>query len=284
MIKIGVFYQQIEAAVKEKGLTIEKAMDELREHGVTYVDVDSNYLLKEKPEVFSERLKEHGIHIISVHSDSCCDVNSEETLCESIEEMKKRMMLAKRAESKFFMIVPDKAQSFCEEQSEKFALGVRRMLKELAAYGKEIGMQATIENYSVRDFPYTSFDSIDWILRNIPDISYTYDSGNYLLAGFNELVGAKTFFDKTVYAHLKEVKPVEYETPLLKDGVYYYKVPFGEGIVNNFGVVDYYLENGYDGVFTVEMYNTDNTYAKTLLSVDRLQERILQQKPVKKGK
>lgn len=274
MAELGAFYHQIEAGMKENGLTIEEAMDTVRAHGIKWADVNSEYLCCENPEVFASRLKAHGIGIISVHCTVPCDVSSEDALTASIEETKRHMLLAKRAGSKFFMLVPRKADTYCEDKYEEYVAGVRFLLKELAVYGKEIGIQATVENFSDRSFPYTSFDSIKWILDNIPDMRYTFDSGNYMLAGFNEFVGAKIFFDKTVYAHLKEMKPVGYETDCLRDGVYYDRPVFGEGIVKNFEVIDYYLKNGYDGVLAIEYYGNNGIFDKTLASADLLKQKL----------
>ena len=276
MAELGAFYHQIEAGVKENGLTIEESMDTMRAHGIKWADVNSQYLCEENPEEFASRLKAHGIGIISVHGLIDCDVVSEESLTKSIENGKKHMMLAKRAGSKFFMIVPRKADTYSQDKHDDYVKGARYVMKALASYGKEIGIQPTVENFSDRSFPYTSFDSIEWILNNIPDMRYTFDSGNYTIAGFNEFVGAKIFFDKTVYAHVKEVKSVGYKTDCLRDGVYYDRPVFGDGIVRNFEVIDYYLKNGYDGVFSIEYYGNEKVFDKTLLSADKIKEKFSQ--------
>ncbi len=276
MIEIATFYHQLLSGVTEKGLTPDEAMDEIYAHGITKVDVNSDYLLEEEPEHFAKKLEEHGIRIVSVHGIVACDVASEKSFEDSVAEMKRRMHLAKRAGSEFFMIVPGKADSFCEDDYDKYVNGVLELIKEITAYGKEIGIQATVENFSRRDFPYTSFEGIERILKENPDIRYTYDSGNYVLAGFNEIVGIKLFYDKTVYAHLKELKPVDYQTPYLWDDVYYSKPPFGDGIVKNFEAVEYMIERGYDGVFAVELYDNENVFDNTLISADRLKEKIEQ--------
>lgn len=276
MLEIATFYHQLLAGVTEKNLTLDEAMEQIRSHAITKVDVNSDYLLKEEPELFAKRLRSHGIGIVSVHGIVPCDVKSKESFESSVAEMKNRIALAKRAGSEFFMLVPNKAESFSEDDYEKYADGVLKLIGECGAYAKEIGIQATVENFSRRDFPYTSFEGIEKILKTFPHIRYTYDSGNYTLAGFNEMVGVKIFCDKTVYAHLKEFKPSESETPYLWDEVYYEKVPFGDGIVRNYEAVEYLIKKGYRGDFAVELYDSKNVFDNTLISADRLKEKIEQ--------
>lgn len=274
MAEIATFYHQILCGVSEKELSLEDAMREIRAHEITLVDVNSDYLVEENPEEFASRLKKCGLGIVSVHGIVPCDVKDEESFNASVREMKRRILLAKRAESKFFMAVPCKAESFCEEDYDKYEAGVWKLLEEITPFGADNGIQVTVENFSRRHFPYTSFDSIEKILKKVPDIRYTYDSGNFVLAGFNEITGLKIFFEKTVYAHLKELKAVDYETPYLWDDVYYSKPIFGDGMVRNFEAVEYMIKRGYDGAFAVELYDFENVFDKTLASADRLKEKI----------
>lgn len=276
MIKLGIFYHQLMAGVNEKGLTFAEAASEVKKHGIDYIDADSVYLCREGPEAFAEKLKSNGLDIISVHGIVPCDVSSEEAFRASVEETKHHMELAKRAGSKFYMVIPAKADTYVKEDFEKYVNHAREIFKVAADYGKEIGIQATVENFSLRDYPYTSFDSIDWILSHVPEMRYTFDSGNYTISGFNEVVGAKLFYGKTVYAHLKDMLPVDYETVCLRDGVYYEKPVFGEGIVRNDEIIDYYTDNAYEGVLTVEYGPCDNMFEKTLRSADIVLGRITQ--------
>ena len=278
MAELGAFYHQIVAGVYEKNITLEQAMDEMYAHGITQTDINSDYLCAEEPEAFAARLKAHGLGIASVHGHISCDTSSKKALRASIEEMKRRMLLAKRAGSPRFMIVPQKADTYQEENNDGFVKGIKQLFEELALYGTELGVQATVENYSRRDIPYSSFAEIEDLLKSNPHLRYTYDSGNFVLAGFNELVGARIFADKTVYVHLKDLKPVaesDNDEPLiLRDGVYYKSPALNEGIVRNEEAVDYLMSNGYDGVFTIEMDAEGNVFEKTLVSADRYLCRI----------
>ncbi len=274
MIELGAFYSQIEAGIKEKGFTLDEVLCEAKKHSIDWVDVNADYFYKIPPKEFAQNLKKHGIGISSVHGLTVCDVSSDEKIDESIRCMKEQMEFAKMAGSKFFMIVPQPAQSYREDMKGELEESFRRLFSEIAKYGKEIGIQATVENFSLTGLPYTSFDDIRWLMENVPDLMYTYDSGNYTLAGFDEVHGAKMFYDKTVYAHFKDVEVVSEKTPFLYDGLYYDGPALDDGIVKNNEVLEFFKEKGYDGIITIEICSANNEFEKLMISADRYIEKI----------
>ena len=192
MIELGAFYSQIEKGISEKGLTLDEALIEARNHSIKWVDVNADYFYTVSPKEFSDRLKKHGMGISSVHGLTVCDVSSNEKIEESVVNMKKQMEFAKEAGSTFFMIVPQSAPTYTEEKREEFTHALRYIFKEVAEYGKQIGIQATVENFSLVSLPYTSFDDIEWLMENIPELMYTYDSGNFYHFGIDkDIMGKK---------------------------------------------------------------------------------------------
>ena len=270
MAEIGAFYRQILAGVTEKGLTLDEALEECRKSGIKWADVAARFFKEEDPCVIKERLNAHGLGVISVHTVLHAEDETKKSFDDMIELGRVDIDLAKKAGSKFLMIVPHMAKSFPEDKYAEFVVGARRVIAELTAYAKEMGIQATVENFSRRNVPYSSFDDIDWLLKNIPDLRFTLDSGNFTLSGFNELVGAKIFRDKAVYSHVKDIKEVDYETDCLRDEIYYARYALGEGQVRNADIIKDYIKHGYDGVFCIE-YSGKNAFDTTLLSAKYLQ-------------
>jgi len=126
MIELGAFYSQIEAGIKEKGFTLDEALCEAKNHSIDWVDVNADYFYKIPPKEFAQNLKKHGIGISSVHGLTVCDVSSDEKIDESIRCMKEQMEFAKMAGSKFFMIVPQPAQSYREDMKGELEEGVKK--------------------------------------------------------------------------------------------------------------------------------------------------------------
>jgi len=105
---LGCFYSHITAAVQEKGIFLEQAMDIVREHGITAVDINSADL-QPSPEAFKTLLDKHGLHVASTHAYFPCGVATQEEYDASLARMKKDMHKAAKAGSTFFMPVPQKA-------------------------------------------------------------------------------------------------------------------------------------------------------------------------------
>lgn len=280
MIEIGAFYAQILKGVTEKGLTIDEAISECSKNGIKWADVGVKFLHEEGAEVIADRLKRNGMGIISVHSGVVTDVSSEEAFLASLESGKRDMDLAKQAGSKYFMIVPQKTKPFDESLTDAFFAGARRLVGELCEYGKKIGLQVTVENFSKREMPYSTIRDMEWFFENIDGLRFTLDSGNFTLAGCQEYIGARLFFDKAVYAHLKDFVETDKETNAFRDGIYYDRVPMFDGMVRNADIIKYYVKNGFDGVFTVE-YSGDNVFDTTILGAKRIIELL---EAIKAGK
>ncbi|MBO5370715.1 MAG: sugar phosphate isomerase/epimerase [Clostridia bacterium] len=272
-MKIGAFFSQIEAGIREKGMTIRSAMNNAVTHGITCLDVDADYFTRITPEKFAKEAKEVSMEIASVHSLAKIDVTSNKKITESIEKMKLDMLNAKKADSQFFMIVPQPAEAYEGEMYEKYTATVEKIFSILTAYGKEIGIQATVENFSLREIPYTSFEDITKLLEHNPDLMYTYDCGNFPLAGFDEIEGLKLFADRTVYVHLKDLELAE-ESTIFRNGKFYEGPAIDDGFVKNDEAFRYLAQKGYDGVFTMEICSLIDVYDKLLLSADRYMEKI----------
>lgn len=273
MIEIGAFYRQILTGVSELSITLDEALDKARESGIKWVDVNAAIFNECDPEELRANLARHGIGIISVHCVLNYDYTTKDGVASAIEGGKRNMLLAKAAGSKYFMIVPQRPKGFVENSYDELVNGMRATITALTLYGKEIGIQATIENFSRRTVPYSSFDAIEWLMANNPDLRFTLDTGNFTLSGFNELVGSRIFYDRTVYSHFKDMKIVDYETDAERDGIYYERVVMGDGDIKNEKIINDFVKNGFDGVLTVE-YSGENPFEVTLLSAKRIADMI----------
>ncbi|MBQ9922859.1 MAG: sugar phosphate isomerase/epimerase [Clostridia bacterium] len=270
-MELGAFYSQLLAAEQEHGIKYDDAMAHAQKIGITAMDVNVDFLYETEPEVFAENLKKYGMHVSSVHSAATCEVTPDGDITAGLERMKEDIRRAKRVGSPFFMAVPQKPATAKPEEKELYTKGFRKLFSELAKYGKEIGVQVTVEDFSTTEVPYASFEDLDWLLDNIPELMFTFDTGNFSLAGFDEIKALDRYTKRTVYLHMKGILAVDYETDILRDGVYYEIMDVGSGTVDNKKIFDHFMSVGYDGVIILEC-NFADQYNRTLKSVDFMNE------------
>jgi len=269
-MQIGCFYDVITAGVKEMGFeNIDACLEDARKQGICSVDVCSAFLEAEEPEIFASRLKRYGIEIASVHGFLRCPYKTKEEREKSINDMCKAMDLAKRAGTSRFMIVPQKPLPFDESDIEILREFIIEVFRESAKYGKRIGLIPTVENYSDRFYNYTTVEDIEYLLAEIPELSFTYDSGNFPLAGISEVEAAKVLAKRTVYCHLKDLVVCE-KSNILRNGKYYDSVAIGDGFMDNKKAIDILKEAGYDGPLMIEICGNADKYKKCKKSIEYL--------------
>lgn len=270
-MELGVFYDQICSAEREQGIKYDDAIVTLQKLGITAVELNVDYIYKTEPEELKQHLAQYGMHVSSVHSAACCRVTPDGDIQSGLERMKEDIRRAKRVGSPLFMAVPQLPDDYIPQDKQLYINGFRRLLKELAVYGKEIGVQVTVEDFSTTDVPYASFEDLDWLLDNIPELMFTFDSGNFHLAGFDEMKALEKYTDRTVYLHLKGILKVDYATDILRAGNYFEIMDVGTGVIDNKAIYDHFKKTGYDGVIIMEC-NFSDQYNRTLKSVDFMKE------------
>ena len=273
-MEISTFYNSIQAGVTEKGLSIDEALEIAYKNGITAIDISSTWFEKEDTSEFLELIEKHNIHISSVFAWLYCPVTTEEEYKESLKIMKNAADIAKKLKSKYLMAVPQRPLESPDTEDELYIKEYIRLFADLAEYGKQIGVQITVEDYSEKRIPYTSFSELDGLLDNIPELKFTYDSGNFPLAGIDEFEGAKRYAQKTVHIHLKDLIKVDYETNLLRDGQYYESVAIGDGYLKNKEALDYLKGVGYDGAVVIELCSGKDDFDNMIKSAKALKEML----------
>lgn len=272
-MEIACFFTQIEAALTEKGITLDEALSIASKNGITGLDINAKYFNDKDPEAFVELIEKHGIHVASVFALPECWVRTEEEYNNGLNELKKGADIAKRLKSKYFMAVPLIPDGSPRKEDEIYWREYRRLFSDIAKYGKEIGIQVTVEDFSDKRIPYSSCTELDWLLSNIPELKFTYDSGNFPLTGFDELEGAKRYAEKTVHIHLKDLIEVEH-SQLLRDGKYYEGIEIGGGTLKNKEAIKCLKERGFDGAISIELCCEKDIFDRTMKSAKYLKEII----------
>lgn len=272
-MEIGCFYSNIISAVQEKGISEREALWIARDHGVTALDIDYSILEQTPPEKFVAFVEEFGMHISSVYASIVCNNETDELFAQTMKQVKIAMKNVLKAKSRMFMLVPKKPKNYQAKEHTKYIAGVRNMFREAVVYGKEIGLPVIFENISLNDSGYGSFDDVTFLLEQNPELGFAYDSGNFPLAGFDELEGVRKFIDRTVHVHLKDLKVVEYSN-ILRAGKYYDSPELGGGNLKLKEVMKFFKKQGYQGIIAVEINSGPDIFDRTVKSIEFLKMHI----------
>lgn len=274
MYNIAAFYCQLAAGVKEAGLPDVKAALELaRANGITGVDFSS----KEITDTTAELLRSTDIHASSVHGFLPLNFKTDALYNESLAAMCDAIDKAISVGSPYFMSVPQPPKDMDEADRPAFISAVRAQFSDLCDYVKDKPITVTVEDFSLSSSGYGTFEDIDFLLNNNPTLMFTYDSGNFPLAGIDEVEGAKRYADRTVYVHLKDLRIVD-ETdpsPIIRMGKYFDSLELGGGYLKNFEALRVLKEAGkLDCDITVEINSSYDRLSRTLTSVKWLKEAL----------
>lgn len=265
-MEIGCFYNNIITGAREKGITEEEALELAARSGIKALDISYTTIEQKTAEAICKQVEKFGMHISSVYAFTSCPVSSEDAFKESLKKMKNAMREAVKVHSPWFMPVPQKGEDYSEEQHDVYVSGTRRLFAELAAYGKELGVQVIVENISRKDFPYATIEDISYLLDYTPNLDFAYDSGNFPLAGIDELEAIAILGKQTAYVHLKDLKMVK-ESNLIRDGVCYDCVELGGGYLKLKEVLAVLKKRGYKGTIVIEV-NSPNALERVIKSAE----------------
>lgn len=271
MYRIGAFYCQIAAGIAEAGMRdVEETFNYARSHGITEIDFNS----KEINDSTAAMLKNCGMHAASVHGAAPCEFETREKYLESLDFMKRAIDKAVAIGSPYFMNVPQPPKDMSPDKHGDLVKAIREQFSDLCEYAKQLPITVTVEDFSTDAVPYATFEDIDYLLENNPSLMFTYDSGNFPLAGIDEAEGAKRYADRTIYVHLKDLKVVENEG-ILRRGVYYDSLELGGGYLKNLESLKILKNAGFtDGVITIEVNSSFDRLSRTIKSVDWLKSAI----------
>lgn len=271
MYKIGSFFGQLEAGVKEGfARDIDEALAKSREHSIVELDFNS----KEINADTNAMLARSGMKAASVHGFAPLEFETREKYIASLDYMKEAINKAVSIGSPYFMNVPQIPAGMSPEKQDDYVKAVREMFADLCEYAKQLPITITVEDFSVRKSAYATIEDLKYLLDNNPTLMFTYDSGNFPLAGVDEIEGLKAFIDRTVYVHLKDLKVTDGEG-ILRNGVVYDSLELGGGFVKNVESMKMLKDAGWvDGTVTVEVNSSFDIYKRTIESAKWLGEVI----------
>src|SRR5262249_44933522 len=119
-----------------------------------------------------------------------------------------------------------------------------------------LGLTLMVENLGILADLYGRSEQILGICEAVgPELKVTFDAGNFLLAGEDNLAAFERLAPRIVHVHFKDWKVVPPGTACAypgADGRFYQGTALGEGMVNLHGVIRRLRAIGYRGTISIE--------------------------------
>lgn len=268
MYKIGSFFYSVERALELGEIKdYDEGLFRFANAGISGIEVEAEIVNRINFDELLSAMKKNGIEFHTIHTAFPAHYDSEEHYAESIEHYKNAMKFTEEKKCPILMMVPQKPSYYTDYDYVKFRNTAWKLIGEMSEYSKCTVVTPTIEDFSFKTAAYGLFKDIQYLLDTNPALMFTYDSGNFALAGNDEVEGAKLFADRTVGVHFKDLVYDEKNIEYVRDGVCYNSVAIGDGFLKNKEALDILKAGNFkEGSVIIETGYTYNCFENTLKS------------------
>ena len=256
MAKIATFYDHIRDMARQEHLFMVDALQRARELSVEAVEASANNVVGREDEIGQElAMADLEISTIPSYFDFGRDTDVKRQALPLLEA-------AQYLGAPKLLVIPGffgEGDSPQERENQ-----TQRMLDcvcQLADLALDYGVSLTMEDYDDALSPIATAAGVRRFLNACPQLSSTFDTGNFLFAGEQVLDAYHLLRDRVDHVHLKDRATAPDYGPLVKtalDGSPLYPAPVGSGILPLEEIVAQLKADGYDGVYTLEFYGASS--------------------------
>lgn len=244
-MRLSVFFDHIRQANEQTGKSCEALLSDIRKAEIEALEINLDDLLShpELPALFQAAdlsvsciygFYEMGHHTeterIRRHIDTAAAVGASRILVVP-------GFLSEPDTAKMQTAMPSHTaiEAFLEKHPE-----ISRMaegLSQISQLGASHGITVTVEDFDAPASPLSGMHAIHWFLKQIPELQYTFDTGNFLYNGENMLDAFTLLKERIAHVHCKDRSNLDQRS--VETGTGY--VPFPD-ILQRLEQMDY---NGY---------------------------------------
>lgn len=252
-MKLSVFYHHLLQAAEQTGLPLESLIERIGAVGITAVETDYGAITDGADDFF--RLINRGRLDISAVFNTF-----------SFEKKPDRMFIDEfiynvaQSGAKKVLAIPGFIPEN-EKYPEKLIYNMTDGLFFLCSAAAPYGITITIEDFDNKTSPCSTAKGIKRFLDDIPSLGVTFDTGNFMYSGEDELEAFEKLKDRIVHVHCKdrllngESTTLPYKTV---SGTPMYPSPVGYGVIKMNEIMQKLALINYDGWYTIEHYDAVN--------------------------
>ena len=255
---LAAFYEARGQVYKPGTMTFEDFVILARETGYDGVDMMATFLDLPGSEIRAI-LDKHKMELVSISQiSSFCSARTDEEMQAKLEEARHYIDMAADAGAHYVLI---NAASIVAAPGISREASYQKMiqgLKACMAYARTKNVVLSTEALHTTQVPYCSIGDMKRIFAEIPDLTYSHDTGNMLPMLENPLEALEALKDRTVFVHMKDLEYAD--RPGAYTDVCGRKLAlavYGTGLVDFKAIIKRLKEINYQGFITLESRSTN---------------------------
>ena len=270
-MRITVFYDHVREACRQSGKELHEIAELLNKHGICGVEMDYGEVKRHTGKRFKE-LQRVGLPVQSVYAFFDWGNHPED---HSYKRMLKKLS---RYGVRHVLAVP----GFVKEGQDRAVCRERMavVLQEMCRYAAKRKICVSIEDFDDCSAVFATGAEVRWFLDRIPELSCTFDTGNFLYSEERAEEMLPLLSDRIGYVHCKDRSLLKKEGELPKEtiqGTPMYTASVGSGVIPMKELLDRIRESGYDGNYAIEHFGSKHQLDDMIASADWLNE-VLREK------
>lgn len=257
---IAVMAYSFSRSLETGGLDLPGLIRCVRDLGVRRLELMDTLMRPQEVPAIQQVLAETGVKVVAC--DAFCNVATPDKgeRDRRVTQFRAQLSRAAALGARNVMAIPGLPGEGIDPLAMRqwFGEALRASLPEAS----RLGLTLMVENLGILANLYGRSEQILGICEVVgPELKVTFDAGNFLLAGEDNLAAFDRLAPWIAHVHFKDWKLVTAGTPCAYPGVdgrLYQGVTLGDGIVNLQGVVRRLKELGYGGAISVEYEGPDD--------------------------
>lgn len=130
-------------------------------------------------------------------------------------------------------------------------------LNAICDYAERKGIRVTMEDFDDIRAPFSSADELLWFLEQVPKLAITFDTGNFIYRGEDELEAFTKLKDRIIHVHCKDrsLEDSGGEPRISASGIPLYPSPAGSGCIRIAEVLRLLKAEGYADTLAIEHFD-----------------------------
>lgn len=255
-MKLAIFWDHIRRAAAQREVELAEMLRRARALGYSMVELDLADL-KADPGI-ADQLRAADMGVSSIYGFFDFGRDGDGGVARELVDAAVRLGARK------IMLIPGFYTQPHEAIRQRERANMVRAAIQACDLAAERGLMVTIEDFDAADSPIRDSAGMLWFLDRVPALRATYDSGNFRFCGEDELAAFDALCVHIAHVHLKDraLFTMDGEQPkVAMDGTALYPCAVGSGIVPLKAVFERLKRIDYDGVLTVEHFDSADQWA-----------------------